>query len=139
MGFALSFDVKHAVLRIAFEGRLTDADLFAGYSAVGSYVASHPPCASIVDYSDITSNEFTIKAVANLARSPRAMPPGFLRINVAPTDEIYGMARMFQMLSEENRPELRVVRTMDDALALLGVESLEFLPTAPSDAAPQKS
>jgi hypothetical protein len=139
MGFALSFDTKHAVLRIAFEGRLTDADLLAGYTAARSYVASHPPCASLVDYSDITSNELTMKGVANLARSPRAMPPGFLRINVAPKDGIYGMARMFQILSEEGRPELRVVRTMEEARALLGVESLEFSPIEGSGVSPQES
>jgi hypothetical protein len=139
MGFVLSFDAKNAVFRIAFEGRLTDADLFAGYAAVSAYVALHPPSASIVDYSGVTSNELSIKAVRDLVRSPRAMPKGFLRINVAPRDGIYGLARMFQILSEEGRPELRVVRTMDEARSLLGVESLEFLPVGQTNAAPKDS
>jgi hypothetical protein len=139
MGFVLSFDTKNAVFRIAFEGRLTDADLLAGYAAVSGYVASHPECASIVDYSGVTSNEVSMKTVTDLIRSPRAMPKGFLRINVAPRDAIYGMARMFQILSEKDRPELRVVRTMDEARVLLGVESLEFLPIGQTDAALHKS
>jgi len=135
MGFALSFDARNKVLRIAFEGRLTDADLAGGYEAARSYVATHPECASIVDYSGVTSNELSLKAVTNLVNSPRAMPRGFLRINVAPKDGIYGMARMFQLLSEQGRPELRVVRTMEEACALLGVASLEFSPMGESGAA----
>jgi len=139
MGFALSFDSKNTVLRIAFEGRLTDADLLAGYSAAKTYVASHPPCASIIDYSGITSNELSMNAVTNLVRLPRAMPPGFLRINVAPKDGIYGLARMFQILSEEGRPELRVVRTVEEARVLLGVESLEFAPIEQTGAPPREN
>ena len=41
---------------------------------------------------------------------------------------IYGLARMFQILTEDTRPELRVVRTMDEANRLMEVESPEFQP-----------
>jgi len=36
------------------------------------------------------------------------------------------MMRMFQMLGEPTRPDLHVVRTMDEAYRLLRVESPEF-------------
>ncbi|MGA7629472.1 MAG: hypothetical protein WCB11_01815 [Terriglobales bacterium] len=39
---------------------------------------------------------------------------------------IYGLARMFQILGEKSRPELQVVRTMEEAYQLLGVEDPEF-------------
>lgn len=45
-----------------------------------------------------------------------------------PRDFIYGLARMFQILTEETQPELRVVRTMEEAYRLLEVSSPEFEP-----------
>jgi hypothetical protein len=36
------------------------------------------------------------------------------------------MMRMLQILSEESRPELHVVRTLDEAHRLLLIESPEF-------------
>ncbi len=126
MGFSLSFDHQHSILRVAFDERLTDADLLDAHGFLRRYFASHPPCASILDYSGVKTNEVSIQTVRHLVFLPRAMSDGFLRINVTPSDVMYGMARMFQILSEEGRPELRVVRTMDEACALLGVPSLDF-------------
>jgi hypothetical protein len=51
-----------------------------------------------------------------------------MRVLVIPQIFIYGLARMFQILGEKTRPELQVVRTMDEAYFLLGVESPEFHP-----------
>ena len=53
-----------------------------------------------------------------------------MRVFVAPKDLIYGMARMFQILGEATRPDLPVVRTMDEAYSLLQVESPEFSPVS---------
>ncbi len=128
MGFSLSFDKQRCVLRVAFEERMTDADLLEAYSTLRKYFACNPPCASILDYSNVKASEVSIQTVRNLAALPRAMSDGFLRVNVTPSDVLYGMARMFQILVEEGRPELRVVRTMEEAYALLEVESLNFLP-----------
>ncbi len=128
MGFSLSFDKQHSVLRVAFGERIADTDLLEAYTLLRRYYACNPPCASILDYSNVQINELSIQTVRNLASLPRAMSDGFLRINVAPSDVMYGLARMFQILAEEGRPELRVVRTMDEAYALLEVESLNFLP-----------
>ena len=41
---------------------------------------------------------------------------------------MYGLMRMFQMLSDLTRPDLCVVRTIDEAYRLLRVESPEFSP-----------
>lgn len=50
------------------------------------------------------------------------------RIIVAPTTIGFGLARMFQILGESTRPLLTVVRTVDEALAALGVQSPHFEP-----------
>jgi hypothetical protein len=51
-------------------------------------------------------------------------------ILVIQKDVIYGLARMFQILTETNGNscELQVVRTMDEAYRLLEVKSPEFRP-----------
>ena len=41
---------------------------------------------------------------------------------------MFGLARMFQILSSETRPNFRVVRTMDEALDLIEVKSPMFSP-----------
>jgi hypothetical protein len=39
----------------------------------------------------------------------------------APQDHVFGMARMFQALSAEQRPTMRVVRNLAEAYRILGV------------------
>jgi hypothetical protein len=55
---------------------------------------------------------------------------GYMRVAVASQDFLFGMMRMLQILSEQSRPELHVVRTMDEAYRLLQVESPEFNPVS---------
>ncbi len=47
---------------------------------------------------------------------------------VAPGDLVYGLSRMFAVLGEETRPNLRVVRTMQEAYSLLEIVSPQFSP-----------
>lgn len=128
MGFVLDFDARNKVLRVTLEGKLTDAVLLGSYAAAARYVASHPPCRGIVDFSEVTKFEVSSGAMMQLAKSAPAFPTASVRILVAPKDVSFGMARMFQMLGETSRPNLRVVRTMDEACRLLCVESPEFGP-----------
>ncbi|MGD0508028.1 MAG: hypothetical protein ABSA27_09540 [Terriglobales bacterium] len=128
MGFVLDFDAKNKILRVTLEGRLTDTILLDSYVAAAGHVASRPPFRSIVDFSGVTNFEVSSDAMRELAERPPAFPTGYITVLVAPKDLSYGMARMFQMLGEETRPNLHVVRTMDEAYRLLRVESPEFGP-----------
>jgi len=40
----------------------------------------------------------------------------------------FGLSRMFQTLGESTQPLLEVVRTMDEALAALGIPAARFEP-----------
>ena len=130
MGAVIDFDARNTILRVTVEGQLTDAILLGAYASVARYVASHGPCRAIVNISGVTKLEVSRKAVRELAQSSPAIPTGYMRVIVAPLDSMYGMARTFQILSELTRPDLRVVRTMDDAYRLLRVESPEFGPVS---------
>jgi len=131
VGFILEFDSKNNILRARLEGRVTDRVLSDCYAAAARYTASHPPVrGGIWSFVEVTTAELSGHAMRKLAATPPILPPGYIRVVVAPSDSAYGMSRMFQMLTETTRPDLRVVRTMDEAYSLLGVESPEFSPVS---------
>jgi hypothetical protein len=130
MAFVMDFDARNQVLRITVEGRLTDAVLADGYETVARYVASHPPCRGIADVSGLTEFEVSSNAIRQLAETAPAFPTAYMRVFVAPKAHVYGMIRMFQILGGNTRPNLHVVRTMDEAYRLLQVESPEFRPVS---------
>lgn len=126
MAFTLDFDAKNNILRVTLEGRVTDAILVECYAAVARYMATHQPCPMLADNSAVTKFEVSTGTMQELAESAPALPTRYMRVFVAPEDSVYGMARMFQMLGEKKRPNLHVVRTLDEAYSLLRVESPEF-------------
>ena len=128
MGFVLDFDAGKAVLRVTVEGQVTDEVLSNCYAAVAKYYSSHPLCRCIVDLSQVTKFAVSSSGIVRLAASPPALPAGFARILVAHTDFAFGMARMFQMLGEKTRPDLQVVRTLEEAYRMFELESPEFSP-----------
>jgi hypothetical protein len=54
MGFFFEFDAVNNVLRLAWQGQVTDKILLEGYSAAGRAAASKPVCRGINDFSGIT-------------------------------------------------------------------------------------
>ena len=128
MGFVMDFDARNKILRVTLEGRVTDAILLDAYATAARYVASHGPCRAIADVSGVTKFGASSSAIRELAGSTPVIPTGYMRVFVAPRDSMYGMVRMFQILTELTRPDLHVVRTMDEAYRLLRVESPEFSP-----------
>ena len=105
---------------------MTEAILLDAYAAVARYVASHGPCRAVVDLSGVTKFEVSGNAIRELTRSAPAIPAGHMRVVVAPKDSLYGMVRIFQILGELTRPDIHVVRTLEEAYRLLRVESPEF-------------
>lgn len=54
-----------------------------------------------------------------LPDSPRTMPPRLARTHVAPLNVVNGMAWMFQIKGEYNRPNFHLVRTVEAVQNLL--------------------
>jgi hypothetical protein len=128
VGCVLDFDAKNAVARVTLEGVVTDEGLSDCNATVTRYFASHPPCRGIVDFSKVTKFEVSSNTIRRLASSAPAIPRGYMRVFVTPNNFVYGMARMFQILSEKSRPDLHIVRTLEEAYKLLQLESPEFVP-----------
>jgi hypothetical protein len=130
MNIVVDFDAKNNVLRGTLQGAMTGAILLDFYARGSEYVASRPPCRGILDFSEVTDFEVSGDAIRQVAAAPPAFAPGYVRVFVIPQLFIYGLARMFQILGEKTRPELQVVRTMDEAFHLLGVEHPDFQPVS---------
>ena len=131
MGFVLDFDAKHNILRGTLEGSLTDAILLDYYETAARYTASHPPCRGVWDFSKVVARvDISTDTIRQMVKRSPIIPAGYMRVIVTPQDFLFGMMRMLQILSESVRPELHVVRTMDEAYRLLRVESPEFSPVS---------
>ena len=130
MAFRFEFDAANKILLMRFEGRLTDESLAELYRAARKYSAATDASVGIFDSSPVTEFAVSNDAIRALARQEPAMPDAFRRPRfiVAPSKVGFGLARMFQMLGEPTRPLLSVVRTMDEVLAAIGIQSPHFEP-----------
>jgi hypothetical protein len=124
----LEFDAGNNILRGTLEGEMTRATLLDFYSTIARYTESHPPCRGIGDFSGVTESRVSSDDIRQLVAAPPLFPAGYMRVLVLPTDSVYGMGRMYQILAEKSRPELHVVRSMEEAYRLLQVKTPEFLP-----------
>jgi hypothetical protein len=129
MEFQPEFDAGNKILVMRFTGRLTEESVEAFYRAIRKYSIETDARAGIWDFSTVTDFTGTSESIRALARQDPAMPdsnrPRFI---VAPSTFIYGLARMFQNVGDTTRPRLTVVRSMDEALAALGIQSPHFEP-----------
>ena len=126
MGFAFEYDAASGTVRWSLEGKVSDALFWESLKALGEVLVKVPAKKGIVDFSRVTRFEVSNRAIHDLAAASPFMPAQFPRVVVASGDHVYGVARMFGMLSEETRPNLEVVRTMEEAYKLLDVKSPKF-------------
>jgi len=125
MSFRLELDSVNKIVRLSLQGEVTDEFFWVGYEALRNCCNQYCPCRCIVDYSEATKVKISSGDVRYLASKPPIFPLDCLTLNVAPQDEMYGIARVFQSVAE-NRPNFLVVRTMEEALDLLELKSPKF-------------
>lgn len=127
----VDFDAVNNILRATIGGRITGEILLSFHHEAANYLAAHPPCRVILDLSPVTEFDVSSDAIRRLAAAPPPLrSPGAVWILVIQKDVIYGLARMFQILTETkgNYCDLQVVRTMDEAYRLLQVKCPAFRP-----------
>jgi hypothetical protein len=128
VGVSFEFAEVSRVLRMTLDGELTDEALLDAWSQAMTVAASLPPYNTIVDLSGVTSVHISSSVVANISQSPPFRPDQPARVLVATRDVTFGMARMFQMRSEGTRTNLHVVRSVEEAYRVLGIEAPVFAP-----------
>jgi hypothetical protein len=130
MGYRFEFDPVNKILLLRFEGRLTDEALAEIHKAARIHWAATGARVGIGDYSSVTEFPLSAELVRTPARQGAPMPeptehPHYI---VMPSTTGYGLARMYQIVGELSQLVVSVVRTLDEALAVLGVQSAHFEP-----------
>jgi hypothetical protein len=127
-GSYFEFDSEHKILLARFVGQFTDETLTEFYEAIRKYATATDACAGIMDLSFASDLAASSETIRRLATREPAIPDATRRPRfiVAPSAHMFGLSRMFQLAGERTRPLLEVVRTIDEALAKLGVKSAKF-------------
>ena len=131
MPYQFDFDSTHGIVRCRLEGRVTDEDLRTCYREVAAVIAKLEPVisAAVTDFSGVTLFEVSAQTILELAILEPALPDQKkVRILVAPMPVVFGMARMFEISGEQTRPNLHVVRTEQEAWAILRIWDPQFKP-----------
>ena len=129
MPYHVDFDPINRILRARFIGRVTDDDLRDVYRFGQENVERIDPLSGITDFSEATAVAFAPQTMRELARTKPIMPePSRPVIFVAPIPDLFGMARIFELEGAEARPNLRVVRTAEEAYQILNVRNPQFSP-----------
>ena len=129
MPYTFDFDLTNGILRCRLNGRVTDGE-FRDFIRTGAeYAVRTHPSAGVVDLSEVASFEVSAQTILELAKlTPVVRDSNLRRVVIAPSSDIYGMMRMFEMEGEETRPNLQVVRTEREAWAILAVQNPRFEP-----------
>jgi len=127
MAFHFEFDPIHRIIRIRFSDSVTDDDLTYFYQMSALLVGSLDPLSAVVDFSAVDSFESSAEFIRKQAELPPVMPQRERpRIVVAPRDDVFALARVFAAEGEATRPNFHVVRSAQQAWAILGVMEPEF-------------
>jgi hypothetical protein len=128
MAFRFEFDAVNKILLVRYEGLVTDKLLAESYEELRKYAKATDAHSSISDFSCITESDASSEFIRELARREPGMDATCPRFILVGRTVGFGLARMFQITGEPKRPLLQVVRTLDEALAVLGVQSPHFEP-----------
>jgi hypothetical protein len=132
ISFDFEFDPENKIFHAKFHGPVTDESIKYFYDTIVSRVSANDFRASIADFSEATSFHVTLNMIRELAALTPADPEvSRPRLIVAPTNLIFGLARMFQIIGQATRPNLHVVRKLSEAFAFLGVDTPRFQPFTP--------
>lgn len=82
--------------------------------------------AVIIDFTAIRKLDFAADFLRKYAASTITVLPAGSRILVAKQDSVYGLLRMFEIHRDPDAPASSVVRTVDEACRLLGVQNPDF-------------
>ena len=123
MPISYRIDSDLGVVLTTATGALTDDELLAHKKKLARDPAFTPGMAELADMRGVERIDVTAEGVRTLiAQDQAAGVQGSLRLAiVASQDELFGMARMYQMLGEDGFVRVHVCRDADDARAWLGL------------------
>lgn len=122
VGVQFTIDVEQRLVIATFAGELTDAEALGLASMARSNPDFDPSFSLILDFSGVTAGTLSTSAIQEFSQRESILSPTSMHVVVAPQDHMFGAARMAQVLSRQTRPKVTVVRTLDEARKVLGLE-----------------
>ena len=122
MPVVLHVDVAKRVVISEFSGEVTNEEFMRQASLIQSHPDFDPHFSEIVDFTAVTRTSLSTETIWTMATTKSLFLPTAKHIIIAPADSAFGLARMFQTLAEDSRPNLAVVRSRSEAYRLLGLE-----------------
>jgi hypothetical protein len=127
MDYVIDLDPAHRVLRGTVTTAFTDEGCTDFYRTLERIASRGGPYAGILDLSQAPEFPISSATVRVLAMTNPALPAGRPRVIVAREPVIYGLARMFELIRDSMGGELQVVRSLEEAYAMLGVGPDDFV------------
>jgi hypothetical protein len=130
MAFRFEFDAANKILLMRFEGRLSKESALDLYAAIRTHATATDASAGIWDFSSTTEVELSGEFLRRMVDLEPAMPDGAIRprVVIPPPAARLSLLRIVEIVAQVTRPRFKVVHTMSEALAALGVQSPHFEP-----------
>jgi len=128
MRYQFAFEPENKILLLRVEGRVTDESFTEGYWAVRKYSTETDARAGIWDFSPVTDFAVSPEFIRDLAYREPAMPDATRRPRffVKPATVGLGLSCLYEIAAGPMHPLLRIVLSVDEALAALGIQSPHF-------------
>lgn len=128
-----TYDEKENFILTTFSGILTDEDLETQAKAVAADPRVRPGAREIVDLRAVEQVEASTESIGFIIvmdKEHRDKFEGMKTAIVAPRDLLFGLSKIFEVLSEvENAPStVKVFRTMPEARNWLGIREHHAVP-----------
>jgi len=121
MPVSLQVDRARRMVTSTFYGQVTNEEFMRQASLIQSHPDSDPHFSEIIDFTGVTTTNLSTETIW-AAATTSIFDPSAKHVVIAPEDFAFGLARMFQALAEDSRPNLAVVRSPSEAYRLLGLE-----------------
>ena len=119
-----TIDLARSLVLSRAWGVLSDAELFAHARALKLDTRFSPTSQQLVDFGGVTSLYVTVDGVRTMV-GLNPWGRGSRRAAVAPSDLAFGLARMYEALTQLEHGEFQVFRTMNEAMEWLGLTGVQ--------------
>ena len=122
------FDFEHKILLTVMEGEIQGAEILTIDDDMLKRIERMHPAAGICDLTGVTNLNVPAPVLRTAALQPEPYPSEAPRFIVAPTDVLYGLARMYELVANRPQGQLHVVRSRQEALSALSASNAQFGP-----------
>src|SRR5690348_3339378 len=119
MPVSLTIDPKRALVYSAFHGDVTEEELLSHGETIRLHPQFERDFSEIVDLRNVTELRVSAETLSQLAARASIFDAGSKHVVVAAPGLVFRLARTFQTLAAETRPNLKVVRTPEEAFDYL--------------------